>query len=59
MALALPGARNMFSQMQHALTNKIKTRIALNKGVHQMLYDFQWLLRDMSLQSTRIAEIVP
>ena len=40
MALALPGAGNLFIQMQHALTNKIKTRIALNKGVHQALDDF-------------------
>ena len=34
MALVLPGAHNLFSQMQNALTNKIKTWIALNKGVH-------------------------
>ena len=32
MALALPGARNMFSHMQHDLTTKTKTRVALNKG---------------------------
>ena len=59
MALALLGARNLFSQMQHTLTNKIKTRVALNKGVHQALDDFRWLLRDISLRPTRIAELVP
>ena len=34
MALALPGSRNIFSTMQHALTNKAKGRIALKKEVH-------------------------
>ena len=48
MTLSLPGARNLFSQMQHALTNKIKTRVVLNKGVHQALDNFRWLLHDMS-----------
>ena len=32
MALALPDAHNLFSQMQHALTSKIKTQLALNNG---------------------------
>ena len=41
MALALHGARNLFSQIQHALTNKIKTWIALNKEVHQALDDLR------------------
>ena len=59
MTLALLGTRNLFSQMQHTLTIKIKTRIALNKGVHQALDNFRWLLRDMPSQPTRIAELVP
>ena len=58
MALALPGARNLFSQIKHALINMIKTRIALNKGVHQALNDFRWLSRDMLSGPTRIAELV-
>ena len=45
--------------MQHTLTNKIKTRNALNTGVHQALYDFRLLLHNMSLQPTSIAELVP
>ena len=40
MAFAIPGAGNLFSQMQHALTNKTKTHITLNTVVHQALYDF-------------------
>ena len=59
LALAFFGAHNLFSQMQHALTNKIKTRISLNKGVHQALDNFRWLLRNMSSRPTRIAELVP
>ena len=39
MAVALPGAHNLFSQMQHALTNKIKSRVTLSKGVYQALDD--------------------
>ena len=50
MALALPGARNLFSQMQHTFTSKIKT---------QTLDDFRLMLCDMSSQSTGIAELVP
>ena len=34
MSLALPGSRNIFSQMQNALSTPTKTRIALKKGVH-------------------------
>ena len=59
MALALPRARNLFSQMQHALTNKVKGRVNLNKGVHQAVEDFRWLLSDIVNRSTRIAELVP
>jgi hypothetical protein len=59
MALALPGARNLFSQMQHALTNKVKGRVNLNKGVHQALEDFRWLLSDIASRPTSIAELVP
>ena len=41
MALALPGAQNLFSQMQHAIANKLKGCVALNKGVHHALGDFR------------------
>jgi hypothetical protein len=60
MALALPGAKNMFGILQEALRSLDKrSRIALRKGVHQSIEDFQWLLNDISSRPTRIAELVP
>ena len=59
MALALPGARNMFSVMQHALSTCKKTRVALTKGVHQAIQDFTWMFKDIVSRPTRIAELVP
>lgn len=59
MALAMPGSRNMFSHMQHALRHKVKGRISLSKGVHQALSDFRWMAEDISNRPTRIAEIIP
>jgi hypothetical protein len=59
MSLALPGARNLFSTMQKALTLKSKTRIALHKNVHTALDDFRWMLNNITNRPTRIAEIIP
>ena len=59
MSLALPGARNMFSQMQNALSDSPKTRVALTKGVHQALNDFRWMDENISSRPTRIAELIP
>ena len=59
MALALPGARHLFSHMQHALSNKLKTRVTLSRGVHDALADFRWILNDLKRRPTRIAELVP
>ncbi|KAK1732369.1 hypothetical protein QTG54_016948 [Skeletonema marinoi] len=59
MALALPGARHLFSHMQLALANKVKTRVNLNRGVHDALEDFRWILQDLKRRPTRIAELVP
>ena len=59
MSLALPGARNMFSQMQLALSDVKKTRVALTKGVHQALNDFRWMHKNITSRPTRIAEVVP
>ena len=60
MALALPGARNIFSSMQHALTTaQSKNRIALGKGVHDALNDFRWMHDNISTRPTRIAELIP
>ena len=59
MSLALPGARNLFSHLQEALTGKQNQRIALRKGVHDSIKDFKWMLQDISRRPTRIAELVP
>merc|ERR1739841_371863 len=59
MSLALPGARNLFSHLQEALTGKHNQRIVLRKGVHDSIRDFKWMLRDISRRPTRIAELVP
>ena len=59
MSLALPGARHMFSHMQHALQTKLKTRVSLRKGVHDALNDFRWMLKNIQERPTRIAELVP
>lgn len=59
MSIALPGSRNIFSQMQNALSTPTKTRIALKKGVHQALDDFRWMYSEVSSRPTRIAELIP
>ena len=59
MALALPGARHLFSHMQLALAKKLGARVSLRKGVHQALEDFRWMLDNISSRPTRIAELVP
>ena len=59
MALALPGARHLFSHMQLALVQKFGTRVSLKKGVHAAIDDFRLLLKDLQVRPTRIAELVP
>lgn len=59
MALALPGARHLFSHMQLALVQKFGTRVSLKKGVHSAIDDFKLLLKDLQVRPTRIAELVP
>ena len=54
MSLALPGARHLFSHMQLALATKIKSRVALSRGVHDALADFRWLLNDIKSRPTRL-----
>ena len=60
MSLALPGSRNLFSNLQLALSQASPSgRIALKKGVHSTIQDFKWMLQDISNRPTRIAEVVP
>ena len=48
MALALPGARGLFSQMQEALFHVKGKRVTLSPGVHDALDDFKWLAEDVT-----------
>jgi hypothetical protein len=59
MSLALPGSRGLFSTMQKALATSSSNRVALRKGVHSALQDFQWMSNDISTRPTRIAELIP
>jgi hypothetical protein len=59
MALALPGARGLFSLLQEAFRHKQKHRIRLSAGVHDALDNFRWLHRDLATRPTRLYEIVP
>ena len=59
MAIALPGARNMFGRLQNAIQPKSKTRVDLGKGVHQALDDYRWIAKDLTSCPTRLAELVP
>ena len=53
------GTSNIFSTMQHTLTNKAKGRISLKKEVHNALDDFRWMHNNIATRPTRIAEIIP
>ena len=60
MAIAIPAARGMFSQMQHALTKRLSpNRIALTQATHAAIEDFRKLADSTCARPTRISEIVP
>jgi hypothetical protein len=60
MALAIPGSRGLFSQMQEALRSRdTKNRITLRRGVHDAIRDFQHLYNDLARRPTRLFELVP
>lgn len=59
MSLALPGSRGLFSRLQHGLTTATSKRLNLNKGIHDDLQDFRYLLHTIRDRPTRIAEVVP
>ena len=59
MALALPGAWGLFSQMQEALCHVKGKRVTLSPGVHNALDDFKWLAEDVANRPTRMYELVP
>ena len=57
MALALPRARGLFSQMQEALCHVKGKRVTLSPGVHDALDDFKWLAEDVANRPTRMYEL--
>ena len=59
MALALPGAKGFFSQMQEDLCHVKGKRVTLSTGVHEALSDFKWLAEDVANRPTRMYELVP
>ena len=59
MALALPGARGLFSQMQEALCHVKGQRVTLSTGVHEALEEFKCLAGDVANRPTRMYELVP
>ena len=59
MALALPGARKIFSRLQNALDKDSKTQVTLDKGVHQTLDNFCWMADYIAARLTHIIELVP
>lgn len=63
MAIAIPGARGLFSVLQEAFrhndTNDNRPRLRLTNAVHDFLDDFRLLAKDVANRPTRIAELVP
>ena len=58
MALALPGSRGLFSQLQSVLTSTMHQRLLLTPAVHDQLDDLRWLANDISSRPTRWGELV-
>ena len=58
MALSLPRARGLFSQMQEALCHVKVKRVTLSTGVHEALLDFQWIAEDLVNRPMRMYELV-
>jgi hypothetical protein len=52
MAMALPGARGIFSLLQEAFRTETDKRLRLSCGVHDCLADFCWLLENLQARPT-------
>jgi hypothetical protein len=59
MLLGIPGARGLFSTLQHALRFPEARHIRLTSSVHDFLDDFRHLAHTLSLRPTRIIEVMP
>ena len=58
MAIVLPGAQGLFSQMKEALHHVEGKRVALTRGVHQSLTDFRWLVENLSKLPKRMYDLL-
>ena len=58
MAIALTGDRGLFSHIQQDLHQVDGKLVALTRGVHQALANFQCLAEDLGQQPTQLYEIV-
>jgi hypothetical protein len=63
MAVALPGSRGMFSQLQavllHSTNPKPHDRLPLTQSTHDALDDFRWIADSVASRPTRWGELVP
>ena len=59
MALALPGARGLFSHLQAALGTRKGSRLRLTPSFHQALQDFRFLVSALESRPTSLYELVP
>ena len=56
--ISLPGARGIFSHMQEAILHMNGKQVALTRGVHQALAEFQWLVEYLGRRPTQLYEFV-
>jgi hypothetical protein len=59
MAIAIPGSHGLFSWMQETLKHCSDNRIRLTQSVHDCSQDFRDLHHDLTVQPTRLFEIIP
>ncbi len=59
MSLALPGARGLFSALQHTLGHVDRTRVRITAGVREAVTDFRAIADSLQARPTRLQELVP
>ena len=59
MAPALPGARGLFSVLQHSLTKADRHRVRITPHVWHMAHDFRAIADSLRDRPTRLHELVP
>ncbi|CAJ1945366.1 unnamed protein product [Cylindrotheca closterium] len=59
MVIGIPGARGLFSTLQHAFQTESKKRLRLAKNEHHFINDFRTLAATLPNRLTQIVELVP